>query len=108
MKNLPVEVLNERVHLRSRQTIGGWYHLANEDEIDLMKAFKIRDAFHPDDETRTVTHILFWYPCSDGVIRLLCLPEEPEPELTAEDLAEWQSASSGCGYYTFIGKPWLD
>lgn len=29
-------------------------------------------------------------------------------EITAEDLAEWQAASSGCGYYTFIGQPWRD
>lgn len=31
-----------------------------------------------------------------------------EPELTAEDYAEWCAASCGCGYYTYIGKPWLD
>lgn len=31
-----------------------------------------------------------------------------ELEPTAEDLAEWQAASSGCGYYTFVGQPWRD
>ena len=88
--------------------VAHWYHLADEDEIDLTKATHIRDAFHPDDPSHTPTHILFRYTCSDGVTRTLCLPQEHEPELTAEDLAEWQAASSGCGYYTFIGKPWLD
>lgn len=28
--------------------------------------------------------------------------------ISAEDLTEWQAASSGCGYYTFIGQPWRD
>ena len=31
-----------------------------------------------------------------------------EDDITNEDLTEWQAASSGCGYYAFIGKPWLD
>lgn len=108
MKNLPAEVLNERVHLRSRQTIGGWYHLADEDAIDLTKAWDIRDAFHPDDETKTPTHITFWYRCSDGMNRLLCLPQEQEPELTAEDYLEWCASSCGMTYNAYIGKPWLD
>lgn len=28
--------------------------------------------------------------------------------VSAEDLTEWEAASSGCGYYTFIGQPWRD
>lgn len=109
MKNLPVEMLNERIHLRTRQTIGGWYHLADEDEVDLSKATNLHSAFHPDDPTHTPTHTLFQYKCSDGYTRWLCLPEEPEePELTAEDYAEWCAASCGVGYYTYIGMPWLD
>lgn len=28
--------------------------------------------------------------------------------ISAEDLTEWQAASSGCGYYSFIGQPWRD
>lgn len=109
MKNLPIEMLDERIHLRFlRSPEAHWYHLADEDEIDLTKATDIRDAFDPYDETHTPTYITFRYTCSDGFTRWLCLPIDNEPELTAEDLTEWQAASSGCGYYTFIGKPWLD
>lgn len=109
MTNLPVEMLYERIHLRFlRAPEAHWYHLADEDEVDLTKAKNIHDAFHPDDPTHTPTHILFQYKCSDGYTRWLCLPIDNDPEPTAEDLAEWQAASSGCGYYTFTGKPWLD
>ena len=109
MLNLPVEMLNERIHLRSlRMPESHWFYLADEDEVDLSKATDIKDAFDPDDPTHTPTHILFRYTCSDGWNRILCLPQEQEPELTAEDYAEWCAASCGCGYYTYIGKPWLD
>lgn len=110
MTNLPVEILsNDRVYLRSlRMPSGQWFYEADEDEIDLSKATAIRNAFDPDDDTHTPTHIIFRYKCSDGYVRGLCLPLDNEPELTAEDYAEWCSASCGVGYYTYIGKPWLD
>lgn len=109
MMNFPVEMLNERIHLRALHAPEShWYYLADEDEVDLSKATDIVDAFDPDDPTHTPTHILFRYTCSDGWKRLLCLPIDNDTEPTAEDLAEWQAASCGCGYYTYIGKPWLD
>ena len=109
MKNLPIEMLNERVHLRFlRAPEAHWYYLANEDEIDLCKAERIHDAFDPDDETHTTTHILFLYKCSDGVTRWLCLPEPYEPDISPEDFTEWCAASCGMTYNAYIGKPWLD
>lgn len=110
MINLPVEILShDRVHLRSlRMPEARWFYEADEDEVDLCRATNIREAFDPNDATHTPTHLIFRYKCSDGRNRTLCVPIDNEPELTAEDYAEWCAASCGCGYYTYIGKPWLD
>lgn len=34
--------------------------------------------------------------------------DEDDWSVSTEDLTEWMAASSGCGYYTFIGQPWRD
>lgn len=110
MINLPIEILSrDRVHLRFlKAPEAHWYYEADEDEIDLTKATNIHDAFDPNDETKTTTHILFQYKCSDDRIRWLCLPVDNEPELTAEDYLEWCASSCGMTYNAYIGKPWLD
>lgn len=109
MKNLPAELLNERIYLRSlRAPEAHWYYLADEDEVDLTKATAIRNAFDPDDETQTPTHIVFRYTCSDGRNRILCLSQEQEPDITAEDFTEWCASSCGMTYNAYIGKPWED
>ncbi len=109
MTNLPVEMLHERIYLQGVKTPEAhWFYLADEDEIDLSKATEIRDAYDPDDETHTPTHIVFRYTCSDGWNRILCLPQEQESEITAEDFTEWCASSCGMTYNAYIGKPWLD
>lgn len=110
MINLPVEILSrERLYLQAVKSPRPFcYYLADEDEIDLTRATKIRTAYDPWDDNKEHPYIVFRYTCSDGINRSLCLPDEPEQEITAEDYAEWCSASCGVGYYTYIGKPWLD
>ena len=109
MKNFPVEIL-ERLYLHINPCEAHTFYLLDEDEVDMEKATHIRDAYDDYDEDEPIYYTVFRYTCSDGINRNCAIPQEQEwePELTAEDLTEWQAASSGCGYYTFIGEPWLD
>ena len=92
MKTLPAEIL-DRIHVYDAYNNMIIAYLLDDEVINLDKVRFMKEA-HSDSGSRY--HVVR-YTCSDRINRLCAL--YCEPEITAEDLSEWMSASAGCDYY---------
>lgn len=94
LRNLP-EVLEVNLWIYDT-THGHNGHRVPELDEDNIDWDKVRFWDEGDDLHGNHFHLVR-YTCSDGFNRLCAL--FCEPELTAEDLAEWQASSAGIDYY---------